>query len=127
MDTLNTDKILESERKEIHEENVVLRKNDFQIDVTQVNNKGKYNEGEWYLVDKIEFSVICLKWGTKYGPDYVNKLYRGVKKHLTVNFCFYCITDNGDNLESEIKVLNLESKFKGWMKKSILFSKHCKY
>jgi len=127
MDTLNTDKILESERKEIHEENVVLRKNDFRIDVTQVNNKGKYNEGEWYLVDKIEFSVVCLKWGTKYEPDYVNKLYGGVKKHLTVNFCFYCITDNGDNLESEIKVLSLESKFKGWMKKSILFSKHCKY
>jgi len=66
-----------------------------------------------------------MKWGTKYGAHYVNKLYRGVKKYLTANFCFYCITENAEGLDENIRVLPLESKFKGWMKKSILFSKYC--
>ena len=26
--------------------------------------------------------VICMKWGTKYGPEYVNRLYGMVKRHL---------------------------------------------
>ena len=27
-------------------------------------------------------NVVCLKWGTKYGPEYVNRLYRMVARHL---------------------------------------------
>ena len=25
-------------------------------------------------------NVICIKWGTKFGPEYVNKLYKMVEK-----------------------------------------------
>jgi hypothetical protein len=28
-------------------------------------------------------NVICMKWGTKYGPEYVNRLYAMVRRHLT--------------------------------------------
>ncbi len=49
-------------------------------------------------------NVICMKWGTKYGPDYVNTLYSMVKRHLTLPFRFVCLTDdtNGftDGIES---------------------------
>ncbi|HAU58261.1 MAG TPA: glycosyltransferase, partial [Comamonadaceae bacterium] len=27
--------------------------------------------------------VICMKWGTKYGPEYVNRLYAMVRRHLS--------------------------------------------
>ena len=27
-------------------------------------------------------NVICMKWGTKYGPESVNRLYKGVQRHL---------------------------------------------
>ena len=26
--------------------------------------------------------VLCMKWGTKYGPEYVNRLYGMVRRHL---------------------------------------------
>ena len=26
-------------------------------------------------------TVICMKWGTRYGPDYVNRLYSMVQRH----------------------------------------------
>ena len=26
--------------------------------------------------------VICMKWGSKYGPEYVNRLYGMVARHL---------------------------------------------
>ena len=29
--------------------------------------------------------VICMKWGTKYGSEYVNRLYNMVKRHTTVD------------------------------------------
>jgi len=66
-------------------------------------------------------SFVCMKWGAKYGADYVNKLYSGVKRNTTKKFNFYCITDNHLDLDQEIKILKLESNFKGWMRKSILF------
>ncbi len=39
-------------------------------------------------------NVVCMKWGTAYGPDYVNRLYRGVARHLTIPHRFVCFTDD---------------------------------
>ena len=30
--------------------------------------------------------IICMKWGTKYGAEYVNRLYNMVKRNLTLPF-----------------------------------------
>ena len=30
--------------------------------------------------------VLCMKWGTKYGPEYVNRLYGMVRRHLSGEF-----------------------------------------
>lgn len=67
--------------------------------------------------------VICLKWGTKYPAEYVNRLYRMVNNHLTLPFEFYCITDDSDELYPEINVLDLEIEegLKGWWYKLQLF------
>jgi hypothetical protein len=27
-------------------------------------------------------NVLCIKWGRKYGPDYVNRLHNMVQRHL---------------------------------------------
>ncbi|MGI9153122.1 MAG: glycosyltransferase, partial [Rubrivivax sp.] len=37
--------------------------------------------------------VLCMKWGTKYGPEYVNRLYAMVARHLREDFEFVCLTD----------------------------------
>lgn len=38
--------------------------------------------------------VICMKWGTLYGADYVNRLYNMVRRNLTGEFRFVCLTDD---------------------------------
>lgn len=72
-----------------------------------------------------EISFVCMKWGNKYDSEYVNKLYRGIKRNTTKKFDFFCITEDKNNLDSEIKILELDIEFKGWMRKSILFNNKC--
>ena len=43
-------------------------------------------------------NILCLKWGTLYPAEYVNRLYRGVKAHLHRPFRFVCITDDPTGL-----------------------------
>jgi hypothetical protein len=51
--------------------------------------------------------IICIKWGTKYGADYVNKLYGMVSRNITPPFRFVCFTDNTDGIRPEIECQDL--------------------
>lgn len=42
--------------------------------------------------------IVC-KWGTKYGPEYVNRLFRTIKATYSGPFEFYCFTDNSREVE----------------------------
>ncbi len=48
-------------------------------------------------------NVICMKWGTKYGPEYVNRLYAMVRRHLTGAFRFVCLTDDRQGIRAEVE------------------------
>ena len=52
----------------------------------------------------MEKNVICIKWGTKFGPEYVNNLYHMVEKNLSLPHRFVCFTDNSDGLVEGIEV-----------------------
>ena len=68
-------------------------------------------------------NVTCLKWGTKYPPDYVNRLHRMVKRHLARGYGFFCVTDNPQGLERGIEVIPLpDIQLVGWWNKLWLFS-----
>lgn len=49
--------------------------------------------------------IICMKWGSKYGPEYVNRLYAMVRRHLTGDFHMVCLTDDGQGIRSEVTCL----------------------
>ena len=49
-------------------------------------------------------NILTLKWGVKYGPEYVNCLFAGVKRNLQREFRFLCFTDNADDLVSDIEI-----------------------
>ncbi|WP_439135935.1 hypothetical protein [Pseudomaricurvus sp.] len=67
--------------------------------------------------------VVCLKWGDKYSPDYVNRLEAMVRRHLSDEHRFYCITDNPQGLSSGIHIIPLpERGLNGWWNKMWLFS-----
>ena len=47
--------------------------------------------------------VLCMKWGTKYGPEYVNRLYAMVRRQLKGEFNFVCLTDDTRGIRSEVQ------------------------
>ncbi len=52
-------------------------------------------------------NVICMKWGTKYGPEYVNVLKRMVSRNLSIPHRFVCFTDRTDGIDAGIECLPL--------------------
>lgn len=86
-----------------------LLKNEEPIEKEEVNNDEKVN-------------VFCVKWGTRYDAEYVNKLFRGIKRNTTKQFEFYCFTENPEGLLEEVKVIPLKENWSGWWGKATLFS-----
>jgi len=41
----------------------------------------------------IENTILCVKWGDKYGREYVEKLKQQCEENCSVPFNFYCLTD----------------------------------
>jgi hypothetical protein len=68
-------------------------------------------------------NVLCLKYGTKYSADYVNKLYNMTQRHLTVPHRFVCFTEDSTGLNTNIEIRSLphDSSIKGWWWKTYLF------
>jgi len=52
--------------------------------------------------------INCLKWGTKYNSDYVNRTYGGLLKHCQVPFHFVCYTDEPKEISSKIEIKDIE-------------------
>ncbi|NBY42387.1 MAG: glycosyltransferase, partial [Verrucomicrobia bacterium] len=50
-----------------------------------------------------------MKWGTKYGPEYVNRLHSMVQRHLTIPHRFVCLTDNREGLHPGIETFPIPS------------------
>lgn len=69
-----------------------------------------------------KLTFICVKWGTKYDAEYVNKLYRGVKRHTSKPFNFVCFTDHCSGLDQRIEARALLEDWKGWWGKASIFS-----
>lgn len=70
--------------------------------------------------------VVCVKHGTKYSHDYVNRLYLMVRRNLTIDYSFICLTDDKTGLMPEIEVIDIleKSKVKGWWHKIKVFDPH---
>jgi len=64
-----------------------------------------------------------MKWGDKYGADYVNRLYGMVSRNLTLPFKFICFTENPEGIHSDVEICPLPSlglpeniPERGWLK-----------
>ena len=69
-----------------------------------------------------EILVVCVKYGTKYGADYVNKLYHGVKTYLNLPHNFACFTEDAEGLDPAIHVIPLQNHWQGWWSKVNIFN-----
>jgi len=52
-------------------------------------------------------NVVCVKWGTAYGPEYVNRLYGMVARHLSPPFRLVCLADSAEGLRREVEYFPL--------------------
>lgn len=69
-------------------------------------------------------NVICVKHGTKYDHEYVNRLKNMVSRHLTLKHRFICFTENTDKISSDIEIGDLPDMpdLAGWWYKPYIFS-----
>jgi hypothetical protein len=51
--------------------------------------------------------VVCVKWGTMYGPEYVNRLYGMVSRHVATNCRVVCLTDDRNGIRPEVECFDL--------------------
>lgn len=69
-------------------------------------------------------TIICMKWGTLYGPDYVNVLYNAVADNIDIPFRFLCLTDDDRGIRDGVECQPIpdmglgagEFAFGGWPK-----------
>jgi len=52
-------------------------------------------------------NVLCMKWGRKYGPEYVSRLRSMVGRNLARPHRFVCLTDDATGIDPEVEVLEL--------------------
>ena len=48
-------------------------------------------------------NVVCIKYGRYYAPFYVNRLFAGVKRHLSRPFRFVCVTNDPEGIRPEVE------------------------
>lgn len=70
--------------------------------------------------------VICMKWGTLYGAEYVNRLYKMVEKNISGQFRFVCLTDDPTSINSNVECYSCPTVdipephcLRGWRKVSL--------
>lgn len=77
--------------------------------------------------DKAEnpLTVLCLKAGKAYGPEYVNILYDMVSRNLPQGYegRFVCLTDDTEGLHENIKTIPLPDDLEGWWGKLYMFKR----
>ena len=70
-------------------------------------------------------NVVCLKWGAKYGAEYVNRLYTAVCRHTTKPLRFWCFTDDAQGILPAVQIepLKYSQRLDSWWNKINLFSR----
>lgn len=52
------------------------------------------------------YNVACVKFGTKYNSQFVNKLYHDIKALTDKEFTFYCYTDDEVGIDKKIQIIH---------------------
>lgn len=67
-------------------------------------------------------TVLCVRFGTKYGREYVERLRNMVARHITEPYEFVCLTDDPTPIEGVRSIVEENSNYsKGWWHKVHMF------
>lgn len=75
-------------------------------------------------------NIVCMKWGTKFGANYVNALYKMVEKNITGEFRFVCFTEDPKGIDERVEIMPLppmdldeNAPERGWRKITMMNEK----
>ena len=81
---------------------------------------------DYFWIIRMTVNVVCMKWGAKFGPEYVNRLAGMVRRNLRAPYRFACFTDDAQGLDRRIEAypcpeVRLPSGYpeRGWRKLGI--------
>jgi hypothetical protein len=70
----------------------------------------------------VPFTVLCVRFGTRYGRDYVERLRNMVARHMTVPYEFVCLTDDNHPIEGVRSIVQPNANYaRGWWHKVHMF------
>lgn len=112
-------------------------------------NKSQYTKEEWKLlkqqrsiekkldkaqkksesivskIDDNKYIVLCVRFGNKYGIEYVEKLRNMVARNITVPYEFVCLTDDPTPIKDVRLIVQKSAGYqKGWWHKVHMFDPH---
>lgn len=53
------------------------------------------------------WQIVCVKWGKRYGPEFVNRLWAMVNRNTSRPVRFICLTDDPEGIRSEVECFEL--------------------
>lgn len=69
-------------------------------------------------------NVICVKQGDRYSSEYVNRLYKMVKRNTNTDLVFHCYTDYPQDIHSDINIIHKpDDGLEMWWAKLSMFQK----
>jgi hypothetical protein len=69
-----------------------------------------------------KITVICVRFGTKYGREYVERLRNMVSRHLTIPYEFVCLTDDHVPIDGVRTIFQPQANYKKlWWHKVHMF------
>jgi hypothetical protein len=69
-----------------------------------------------------KITILCVRFGNKYGREYVERLRNMVARHITVPYEFVCLTDDQHPIEGVRSIVQPNANYpKGWWHKVHMF------
>jgi hypothetical protein len=69
-----------------------------------------------------KITILCVRFGNKYGREYVERLRNMISRHLTVPYEFACLTDDQHPIEGVRTIYQPNAQYpKGWWHKVHMF------
>jgi hypothetical protein len=62
----------------------------------------------------MNYCYVCLKWGTKYSAEYVNKLASMIRRWDPHGVPIYCYTDDATNIDASINIIPITKDYQAW-------------
>ena len=68
-------------------------------------------------------NILCVKWGTAYSSEYVNKLHSMISRHFDEPFRMFCLTDNSNGVIDSVTCLPIaDQRWDKWWNKITLLN-----